>query len=72
MFLIFSCNFSIEKFKYIPNILKLKGIAIPIDGNVCNDIKTFIKAENGIKDKKTKISSERLTFLNNFFNTKNT
>lgn len=63
LFIIIACDFSIDLFYNFANLFKIKGIAIPLEKKVCNNLQTFFLAEKGIKKAQTELSSENLKFI---------
>jgi predicted transcriptional regulator len=53
LFIITACNISIKMFKDLSNALNMKGIALPLRGNVCGNFDSFHLAEQGIKPHQT-------------------
>lgn len=64
-FLISACPLSIKMFKKWAAIFNLRGVALPLRGEVCATNRDFKKAEKGIKPGKTVLCKENETlFLN--------
>jgi hypothetical protein len=58
LFLITSCEMSLNMFADFANMLNVKGIGVRLKGRVCKNFTTFKFAENGIKSGLTSIDTE--------------
>ncbi|NGX56451.1 MAG: hypothetical protein K1060chlam5_00694 [Candidatus Anoxychlamydiales bacterium] len=55
IYILTACTLSIKMFADLSNMLKIKGISIPLDGRVCVNFKNFHLAEIGIKKNITSV-----------------
>lgn len=65
VFVICSCYLSIKMFLDFANMVKLKGVALPLINRVCLNYKSFLFAEKGKKNGITDISEKNKDFLFN-------
>ncbi len=70
LFLISSCEFSIKMFADFSNILKITGLGIELSGYTCLNFKSFLFAENSIKNTTTYLSKNDQSIFLDLINSK--
>lgn len=63
IFIITACDMAISMFEDLSNMLKLKGIALPLEGRVCSSFENFTSAENGSMSFQTIFSEKHKKLL---------
>ncbi|MBN1914444.1 MAG: DUF116 domain-containing protein [Parachlamydiales bacterium] len=61
LFLIISCPMTIHFCADLANMIELKGVALPLEGDLCKNFLTFLSAEKGIKKKQTSFNQELIS-----------
>jgi hypothetical protein len=62
-FVICACNLSIDMYCNFANMLKLKGIALKLNGHVCKSFNIFKYAEKGMKNKSTYLLDNQISLI---------
>lgn len=71
IFIISACKVAISMFEDLSKMLNLKGIALPLEGGVCDSYSSFLSAEKGEKNSQTKFPLKSATLLDELIESRN-
>ena len=71
IFIITACDFAISMFENLSMILNLKGLALPLEGDVCTSFSSFVSSEKKEKLLQTRLPLKQAILLDELLENRN-